>query len=154
MRYARALKRDPDTADDLIQATVERALAHLDQFRAGTNMRAWLFTIMHNHHIQELRKHGRRLDTAPLDEMVENRHGAPGAQEGHLAARDMARSLDALPEEQRDVILLICLEDLSYAEAAEVLGVPIGTIMSRLARGRERLRRFMEFGVPALRSVK
>ena len=154
MRYARALKRDPDTANDLVQATVERALGHLHQFRSGTNMRAWLFTIMHNHHVQELRRLGRRLDTAPLDAVVENRHGTPASQEGHLAARDMARGLEALPEDQRAVILLICLEDMSYSQAAEILGVPIGTVMSRLARARERLRRFMEFGVPALRSVQ
>lgn len=154
MRYARALKRNPELADDLVQGTVERALAHLHQFKAGTNMRAWMFTIMHNLHAQDMRKLGRSTDTVPLDPAIENRHAAGPGQEARIMARDMERSLDALPNEQRDVILLVCLEDMSYTEAAEVLGVPIGTIMSRLARGRDRLRQFMDFGVPALRTVK
>lgn len=154
MRYARALKRNPELADDLVQGTVERALAHLHQFKAGTNMRAWMFTIMHNLHVQDIRRLSRAADTAPLEPGIENRHAAPPSQDAHLAARDLARALEVLPDEQRSVIFLVCLEDMTYNQAAEILGVPIGTIMSRLARGRDRLRQLVEYGVPALRTVK
>ncbi len=154
MRYARALTRDAVAADDLVQDCVQRALSRLNLFEAGTNMRAWLFTIMHNIHAQDMRQLGRRPRAVPLDNELEERRGTAATQEGSLAVRDMARALDHLPDEQRDVVLLVCLEDMSYAKTAEILDVPVGTVMSRLARGRERLRKMMDEGVPALRSVK
>lgn len=154
MRYARALKRDPEAAADLVQDCVQRALSRLHLFQAGTNMRAWLFTILHNIHVQDIRRQVRAVDTASYENGYENRHRAEPEQIGSLTARDLARALERLSEDQRAVILLVGLEDMSYNQAAEILGVPVGTVMSRLARGRERLRRIMEGdGEPLLRSV-
>ncbi len=154
MRYARALTRDAAAADDLVQDCVSRALSRLHLFKAGTNMRAWLFTILHNIHVQNMRTLGRRPRAVSLDRELEERRGAGPTQDAPLMARDLQRALDRLPDEQREVVLLVGLEEMTYAEAAEVTGVPVGTIMSRLARGRERLRRMMAEGVPTLRSVK
>ncbi|MCP5368920.1 MAG: sigma-70 family RNA polymerase sigma factor [Hyphomicrobiales bacterium] len=161
-RYARALLRDASQADDLVQDCLERALSRQHLFRPGTNLRAWLFTIMHNQFVNFAKRRGRAPDVVPLDD--EGGHLPGGAvapdQGGRLRLRDLSRALDALPEEQRAVVLLVGLEDLSYRETAEVLDVPVGTVMSRLARGRERLRRLMEppeagsGGEPGLRGVK
>ena len=118
-------------------------------------MRSWLFTIMHNLHVNAARSRGRALDGAPLGEGVRDGVPVQPDQSTGLAARDIARALELLPDEQRRVVLLVGLEEMSYKEAARVLGVPIGTVMSRLARGRELLRHLMEGGSPpALRRVK
>ena len=154
MRYARALTRDPDAADDLVQDCVDRALSKLHLFKAGTNMRAWLFTVMHNIHAQNMRRLGRRMDKTSLEPEMEERHGTEGEQLGALTLRDLDRALERLSEDQRAVILLVGLEDMSYAQTAEILDVPVGTVMSRLARGRERLKKIMEGSEPLLRSVK
>lgn len=143
-RYARALLKDASAADDLVQDCLERALSRTHQFRAGTNLRAWLFTIMHGIHVNALHRHNRAADTAPLDPGVENRHATPPAQNGGLALRDLANALGQLSFEQREVVLLIGLEGMTYRETAEILDIPLGTVMSRLARGRERLRQLME----------
>lgn len=143
-RYARALLKDASAADDLVQDCLERALSRTHQFRAGTNLRAWLFTIMHGIHVNALHRHNRAADTAPLDPGVENRHATPPAQHGGLALRDLANALGQLSFEQREVVLLIGLEGMTYRETAEILDIPLGTVMSRLARGRERLRQLME----------
>ena len=156
MRYARALKRDTTAADDLVQDCVGRALAKLHLFQAGTNMRAWLFTILHNIHRQDLRTASRRIQTSVMDEIVENQHGTPAIQGGALIIRDLHQAMGCLPDEQREVLLLIGLEDMSYKEVSEVLDIPVGTVMSRLSRGREKLKRLMEGEeiAPNLRSVK
>lgn len=152
-RYARALRHDAIAADDLVQDCLERALTRFHLFRAGTNLRTWLFTILHNLHVNEVRRTLRRPPESGLD--AEARMAGPGSPDGGLAVRDLARALDKLPDEQRDVVLLVGLEEMTYKKAAEVLGVPIGTVMSRLARGRERLRVLMENGdAPVLRRVK
>ncbi|MHA1107872.1 MAG: sigma-70 family RNA polymerase sigma factor [Alphaproteobacteria bacterium] len=143
-RYARALLRDGQAADDLVQDCLERALSRTHQFRAGTNLRAWLFTIMHGIHVNALRRQNRATDTTPLEPGMENRNPSPPAQVDSLAMRDLAGALDQLPIDQRAVVLLIGLEGMSYREAAGILEVPQGTVMSRLARGRERLRQLME----------
>ena len=143
-RYARALLRDSVNADDLVQDCVERALSRLTLFRSGTNMRGWLFTIMHNLHVNALRRRRYALDAEALNPGAEARIAVAPDQLSALAARDIGRGLERLPEEQRQVILLVGLEDLSYKEAARIIGVPIGTVMSRLARGREHLRQLME----------
>ena len=117
-------------------------------------MRAWLFTVMHNLHRQNLRTLARRPLPAPINEEVENRLTAVEDTDQRLALRDLDRALGDLPEEQRDVVLLIGLEDMSYQQAADVLEIPVGTVMSRLARARERLRRAVDGQVrPQLRSV-
>jgi len=117
-------------------------------------MRAWMFTIMHNLHINILRKGSRAGTTVPLD-IADGLPSTPPAQEGRLAMRDLGAALERLTEEKRAVVLLIGLEGMSYKETAEILGVPVGTVMSRLARGREELRNLMDGrGEPTLRRVK
>jgi RNA polymerase sigma-70 factor (ECF subfamily) len=138
-RYARALVGDRAAADDLVQDTLERAWAKLHLFREGTDLRAWLFTVMHNVHVNRIR--AARPTDALDDEMPELAQRA--AQGDALLVRDLDRAIAALPATQREVLLLVALEDLSYEEAARVLGIPIGTVMSRLARAREKLRVLM-----------
>ena len=153
-RYARALQGDPGAADDLVQDSVERALSRLHLFEDGTNMRAWLFTILHNVHANSVRKRVRALDD-PSYEATPDDAGAVAASQGDgLALRDLSRALAQLPEEQRQTVLLVGLEDMSYREAADVLGVKIGTVMSRLARGRARLRVLTDDDATVLWSVK
>jgi len=155
-RYATALLRNREDADDLVHDCLLRALDKLHTRRDDADVRAWLFAIMHNLFISQLRRAKTRPAGEPLDESHEAVLNARPDQESGLHWRDMVRGLNQLPVEQRAVILLISVEDLSYAEAASVLGIPIGTVMSRLARGRERLRQLVdEGGVRApLRRVK
>jgi RNA polymerase sigma factor (sigma-70 family) len=135
-RYARALVGDRAAADDLVQDTLERAWTKLHLFRRGTDLRAWLFTVMHNVRVNQLR--AARPTDALEDDMPELAQRA--TQGDALLVRDLERAIAALPVAQREVLLLVALEDLSYEEAAQVLGIPIGTVMSRLARAREKLR--------------
>jgi RNA polymerase sigma-70 factor (ECF subfamily) len=139
-RYATALLRSREEADDLVHDCLVRALDKLHTRREDADVRAWLFTIMHHHFISQMRRRRVRPTPEPLDESHEGAVGLRPVQEDALAWRDLQRGLDMLPEEQRSVILLVSVEDLSYAETAKVLGVPVGTVMSRLSRGRERLR--------------
>ncbi len=136
-RYARALTGDtsPD-ADDLVQDLLERALSRWILWRPG-NLRAWLFTIMHNIFVNQLRA-AAPLDYRP-DELVPELSVRPDQEDG-LGLRDLDKALQQLSVDQRETLLLVTLEELSYDEAAKVLGVPIGTVMSRLYRARERLR--------------
>ncbi|AAZ97607.1 Sigma-24 (FecI) [Thiobacillus denitrificans ATCC 25259] len=150
-RYARALTGDASRADDLVQDTMERALVKLDLWKPGTDLRAWLFTVMHNLYVNQarsLRPPGPAIEDLP-DKPVS------GGQMEALTARDIRDALAKLPEEQRAVLLLVGLEQFSYAEAARVIGVPTGTVMSRLARARERMRRMLT-GEPVvnLKAVK
>jgi RNA polymerase sigma-70 factor, ECF subfamily len=139
-RYARALVSDRAASDDLVQDTLERAWAKLHLFRRGTDLRAWLFTVMHNVHVNRVRA---TRPTDPLeDDMPELAQRA--TQGDALVVRDLDRAISALPVAQREVLLLVALEDLSYEETARVLGIPIGTVMSRLARAREKLRDLMQ----------
>jgi RNA polymerase sigma-70 factor (ECF subfamily) len=148
-RYARALVGDRAAADDLVQDTLERAWAKLHLYRRGTDLRAWLFTVMHNVHVNKVRA---ARSTDPLDEgMPELALRAP--QSDALVVRDLDRSISRLPAEQRSVLLLVTLEDMSYDEVARTLGIPIGTVMSRLSRAREKLRAMM-LGVPAPAKLK
>jgi RNA polymerase sigma-70 factor (ECF subfamily) len=138
-RYARALAGDRSSADDLVQDTLERAWAKLHLYRRGTDLRAWLFTVMHNVHVNRVRA---ARSTDPLeDEMPELAQRA--AQGDALVVRDLDRSIARLPDEQRAVLLLVTLEELSYEEVARTLGIPIGTVMSRLSRAREKMRAMM-----------
>ena len=138
-RYARALVGDRSTADDLVQDTLERAWAKLHLYRRGTDLRAWLFTVMHNVHVNRVRSL-RATDTL-VDEMPELAQRAP--QSDALLVRDLDRGISRLPAEQRAVLLLVTLEEMSYEEVARTLGIPIGTVMSRLSRAREKLRAMM-----------
>jgi RNA polymerase sigma factor (sigma-70 family) len=153
-RYASALLRDRQEVDDLVHDCLVRALDQLHTRREDADMRAWLFAIMHNVFIGRLRQRRRRGYMEPVDEVAEPALGVRPTQEENVHTRDVIRALGSLPKEQRSVLFLVAVEDLSYAEVAEVLAIPIGTVMSRLARARERLRRILESGPPvALRSV-
>jgi RNA polymerase sigma-70 factor (ECF subfamily) len=153
-RYARALTGDHVSAEDLVQDTLERAWQRMALWRPGTNIRAWLFTIMHNLYVNQIKASARGMrrseNPTELDVPVS------AAQDDRLELRDLNRALQQLPHEQREVVLLIGLEQLSYDQAAKVLGVPIGTVMSRLSRGREQLRSIMSRGgsSPQLKVIK
>lgn len=140
-RYARALLTDRIEADDLVQECLARALSRAHLWRPGSDLRAWLFTILHNIHVNNVRS--RRSHISANDLVGDGAMVAQPAQDKRLELRDLERALRQLPEEQRDVLLLVGMEGMSYDEAARIVGVPIGTIMSRVARGREALRRHM-----------
>ena len=144
-RYALALTGSRFEAEDLVQDTLARAVAAAASFRKGGNLRSWLFTIMHNAFISSVR--ARRAAERELDDDVLELSQAP-TQLDRLEVRDVLAALARLPEAQRAALVLIALEDFSYSEAARVLGVPLGTLMSRLARGREALRRAMSEEAP------
>jgi RNA polymerase sigma factor (sigma-70 family) len=148
-RYARALVGDRSTADDLVQDTLERAWAKLHLYRRGTDLRAWLFTVMHNVHVNRVR--ASRATDMLGDEMPELAQRAP--QSDALLVRDLDRAIGRLPAEQRAVLLLVTLEEMSYDQVARTLGIPIGTVMSRLSRAREKLRAMM-LGQPTLAKLK
>ncbi|HEX9489727.1 MAG TPA: sigma-70 family RNA polymerase sigma factor [Stellaceae bacterium] len=154
-RYARALLGDRIDADDLVQDCLARALSRAHLWRPGTDLRAWLFTILHNIHINNLRS--RRAHVAANEDLSYGRTARAMAalpdQDARLELRDLERALDRIPDEQRQVLLLVGMEGMSYDEAARVVGVPIGTIMSRVARGRDALRRSMMFAEPSLDSA-
>jgi RNA polymerase sigma-70 factor, ECF subfamily len=142
-RYARALVGDRDGADDLVQDTLERAVRKFHLWRPG-DLRAWLFSIMHNVFVNQLK--GRKV--SPSVEIDEEMIAAHIPTVDSVDVLDLERALVRLAPEQREVVLLVALEDMSYAEVSKALGIPIGTVMSRLSRGRERLRRLVE-GEPA-----
>ena len=152
-RYARALLRDRAAADDLLQDCLERAITRWHQRRADGDARTWLFAILHNLAISRLRQAVRRGPHVALDETDESVTAQPPTQEDGLHHREVLRALETLPEDQRGVLLLVSVEDLSYAEAARVLDIPVGTVMSRLSRAREKLSRAMgpEAAIPAQR---
>ena len=159
-RFACALLRgDRQSADDLVQDCLERALSSWHLRRAEGDLRGWLYTILYNRFLSERHRQGRRGGPdASLEAAEAALPGVDGGQHWALEQRDLLRAFAGLPEEQRSVLLLIGVEDLSYGEAARVLGVPIGTVMSRLSRGRERLRHYMNGGLDGrteeLRRVK
>ena len=153
-RYARALTRNIDRADDLVQDCLERAVGRWRQ-RRGTEVRPWVYAILHNLLVDHQRQHSRRGTAVPLHLVDDAALGRPADQDAGLHHRDLLRALDALPEEQRTVLLLLSVEGLSYGEVAAVVGVPLGTVMSRISRGRDRLATLIREGErPRLRSVR
>lgn len=150
-RYARALTGNAAAADDLVQDALERALVKRNLWQDGTDLRAWLFTVMHNVFVNQVRS-AAASRTVPLDEDAVADMAHPPSTD-RLEIRDLDVALRALPEEQRVVVLLVGLEQMTYDEAAHVLEVPIGTVMSRLSRGRERLRSLLQ-GVPDASPLK
>lgn len=138
-RYALVLTRNRDLAEDLVQETLVKAIARADTWQPGTALRPWLFRILHNTYISDLRRAKVRADALPdLPDPV-----SPESQHHHMELKQVLGALDSLPEAQRAPIVLIALEDMSYAEAARTLDVPLGTFMSRLGRGREALRKLV-----------
>ena len=146
-RYARALTRDTDTADDIVQDTLVRALRSEHLFHGG-DVRAWLYTILTNLNRNRLRSISRRPTLTPIKD------GDATLAGPDTGSRDIARALDDLAEDQRTALLLVVLEGLTYREVAEVQGVPIGTVMSRLARARLQIKTYLDGERPALRRVK
>lgn len=153
-RYAIALLRDRVAADDLVQDVVLRALDRLRLWRDGTNMRTWLFTIMHNLHANDMRQLSRTADNQPLEGAALSR-GTPPEQESAVELSQLADAIAGLPVPQRQVLLLVGLEGFSYADVAAALDVPVGTVMSRLSHTREDLRRTLDGeNVSQIRRIK
>lgn len=165
-RYARALTGNAWAADDLVQDTLERACSQWHRWRAGSDLRAWLFTLMHNLFANQARSLSRRAGSGVQvdpDEVAGELRAPDAASD---LALDLQRCLLRLPVEQRAVLLLVSMEDLSYEEVASVLAIPVGTVMSRLSRARSRLRELLDapagdlaarpaaIGAPMLRRLK
>ncbi len=156
-RYARTLAFDSAQADDLTQQTLERALLHWQQFDAQRDMTVWLLSIAHNAHLDGLRRDSRMTVTDPTEvERVQDAGGGdPGVDVG--LRLDLLAALRLLSPDQREALLLVCVEQMSYAEVAEVMRIPIGTVMSRVCRARAVLRRFLDgegpSAAPVLRRV-
>ena len=141
-RYAQALYRWQPDADDLVQECVLRALTKRHLWQEGTDLRAWLFTILHNLYVNNVRHSARQGLTVDVSDLDRETQQIP-SQDKRLELRDLDRALSLLPEEQKALIFLVGLEGMDYATAARVIGVPVGTVRSRLSRGREELRRLM-----------
>ncbi|OYV00570.1 MAG: RNA polymerase subunit sigma-24 [Burkholderiales bacterium PBB5] len=157
-RYARSLSFDTGSADDLVQSTLERALSHWHQFDQRRDMLVWLLSIAHNAFLDQRRRDSRLsiVDPAQVDAQQDMQRADPGADVGLRI--DLINALARLPIEQREPLLLVSVEQFSYAECAEALGIPIGTVMSRISRGRAALRDSLEGrsrpeGVRTLRRV-
>ncbi len=138
-RYARALVRDSAGADDLVQDCLERAVSRWHQRRPDADPRTWIFTILHNLAVSRFRQQKRSPVEIAIEDAAEHDVSQMASQETTLEVQHMLRCVDLLPDEQRAVLFLIALEDLSYAQTADVLGIPVGTVMSRLSRARDRL---------------
>jgi RNA polymerase sigma-70 factor (ECF subfamily) len=138
-RYAQVLTRDTVAADDLVQDCLARALGKIHLWQPGTDLRAWLFTILHHQHVSLARRDARQRACIELQQSHSNLALSPN-QTVRLEVRDLKRAIAKLPEEQRSVILLVGLDGMQYDEAATVANLPVGTVRSRVARGRETLR--------------
>lgn len=140
-RYARALVSNPDDADDLVQETLKRALVYLDGSRDIRNLRAYLLTMLHHARVDLIKRRHREGEPLSVDSAPPLAAG-PGQSDRRVCA-EAVEAIERLPEDQRAVLLLVGIEDLAYQEVADVLGIPVGTVMSRLCRGRRALRRLM-----------
>ena len=150
-RYARYLTRDADSAEDLVQECLVAALAGARTLRPSAPLRPWLFRIMYTCHAAGWRRRAR----TPIDDAPSADGAVAASQQTTVELSETLRALDALPEAQRDALALVALEEMSYAQAAEVLGIPLGTLMSRLARARTSLRQMSELGpTTRLRAIR
>ena len=140
-RYALALTRNGDEAEDLVQECLSRAIAGADTFRPDSDLRVWLFRILHNVHVSNLRR--RKLEAAAHADSDGSEPVSEASQHHHLEVKEVMEALSQLPEDQRRAVSLIATEELKYDEAAKRLGIPIGTFMSRLGRGRAALRKML-----------
>lgn len=146
-RYARALVGDRYAADDLVQDTLERAWNKFHLWRPGSDLRAWLFSIMHNVFVNQVRSKRNEIERT-MEEMPVV--AVRATQSDFLEIADVDRALRTLPDEQREVLLLIAVEGMTYEQASGALSIPIGTVMSRLSRGRERMRRVISGELPVV----
>jgi len=138
-RYAFRLTRSAHLAEDLVQDCLARALSRRHLFHSDANIRPWLFTVMHNLHVSNCRQAGVRMAFA-RNQMAISSEGREASQEHAADLKRVFRAINTLPKEQRDVVVLVTIQELSYQEAARALNIPIGTVMSRLARGRDSIR--------------
>ncbi len=143
-RYARVLTGDAWMADDLVQDTLERACSKWRLWTVGSDLRAWLFTLMHNLHINHIRSNMRQASAGSTVNVDDVEHELVAPESDNSQSLDLQRCLLRLPEDQRVVLLLVSLEDLSYEAVAKIIGVPVGTVMSRLSRARSRLRELLD----------
>lgn len=154
-RFARGLCGDPAVADDLVQDCLERAIAKSHLYDATRPLKAWAYAILRNNFISGLRKSGRATVVKSIDDLMPHEGQSPPDQETRLGLGMIAEALDRLSAQHREVIVLVGLEELSYRDVAEITGVPVGTVMSRLSRARSALRDILEErGQPVLRRVK
>ena len=140
-RYARSLIRNREMADDLVQDCLERVVSHWGRRRSEESTRSWMFAIAHNLAVNRLKQQTLRGIHIGIEDVDEAMLVQPAGQEGRIRQNELQRALQSLPENQRATVMLVCIDGLSYAEAALELDVPIGTVMSRLARAREKLQR-------------
>jgi RNA polymerase sigma-70 factor (ECF subfamily) len=141
-RYARALLHNPVGADDLVQETLLRALEKASLWQKGSNLRAWLFTMLHHLHVNQVRKSSRAGRHVGLDEIIDI--GRPAEQASIVELGELRAAMARLPGEQRAILLLIGLEGMGYSEAADILNIPVGTVRSRLSRARGTLRLLLD----------
>jgi RNA polymerase sigma-70 factor, ECF subfamily len=154
-RFARALSGDAALADDLVQDCVERALLKSHLYDPARPLRAWLYAILRNIFINGKRKSSRLNITRNVDDLVNGEDAVAPEQENGFSLALIAQALDSLQDQQREVLILVSLEELSYRETAEILSVPIGTVMSRLSRARAHMQQILEErGTTVLRRVK
>ena len=154
-RFARALCGDAALADDLVQDCVERALIKSHLYDPARPLRAWLYAVLRNLYISGLRRNGRSSVVKTVEDLIDGEGSVPPRQEERLAVSSISVALDRLAQQHREVIVLVALEEMSYRDVAEILGVPLGTVMSRLSRAREHLRQTLEDrGHTVLRRVK
>ncbi|MBW6425582.1 RNA polymerase sigma factor [Rhizobium sp. XQZ8] len=142
-RYARGLVRDAESADDIVQDCLERVVLNWSR-RHDDNPRSWVFAILHNLAVNKLRQDARRAGSVPIEDAPETVGARSPTQEDAIYGGEVMAAIERLPPDYRSILLLVSVEDLSYAEAGKVLEIPLGTVMSRLARARERLRSILE----------
>jgi RNA polymerase sigma-70 factor, ECF subfamily len=145
-RYARFLRSEPDRADDLVQECLSRAFAKIDTWQPGTNLRAWLFVILRNCHVNEIRREQRIVSIDDESPASGPTLTVPGSQETRVALAEVRNAYLSLSEEHREVLLLVAIEGLQYEEASAILDVPLGTVRSRLSRARQALRQALDAG--------
>lgn len=137
-RYARALSGNTHAADDLVQDTLERALIKKSLWRTGSRLRPWLFTIMHNIYVNQIRRHSTSPQMQELDDNIRDTSDTP---ESIYFAQQLQYSINMLPDDHKEIFLLVSLEGFGYEEVAGIMNIPVGTVMSRLSRTREKLRK-------------
>ncbi len=143
-RFATGLTGNPTDAEDLVQECLRRVLSHLDRNRSIHNLRAFLFKSLRNAFIDHCRRRNSRGEEQSVDQSRVEQLSIPPNQEDRLLCLDIVKALDKLPEDQREVVLLVCLEDMAYEDVADITDSPIGTVRSRLHRGRAALRELLE----------
>ena len=154
-RFARSLCGDASLADDLVQDCIERALKKSHLYDATKPLRAWLYAVLRNIHVSNWRSNVKHTSSKNIDDLIDGEGATRAEQEDNFSTSLITEALDKLPAQQREVLVLISLEEVSYKQASEIIGVPIGTIMSRLSRARSLLKDILEErGTTVLRRVK